>query len=143
MKLTPGLIIAFKATLPHTCNFSYHVQPAEQAAVEPGSQDIVTIFEAIHWTDAAAVMQQAARGLKPGSTLAIVHYTSNIQMLDNPVARTLWNEIWYDRLMAAFAPGRDQLPPLRLRWLSQCNSSVNYVALCSGFEAPVSLASRL
>ena len=82
----------FKATLAHECTFKFHVSRAEDEVVEPETQDMVTMFEALHWCDSAAVMSQAALALKPGGTLALVVYAIPT-ILDNAPAQEIWNDI--------------------------------------------------
>lgn len=51
-----------------------HNASAENLPISDGSQDLVTCFTAIHFTDTMAAAREAARVLKPGGTYAVVSY---------------------------------------------------------------------
>ena len=120
---------AYKSSLPRPCTFNYHVLPAEEPVVEPASQDLVGVFEAIHWTDAEAVMHQIARALKPGGTLVLVYYTMTVQMLDNPEVQKIWDEIWYMRTKEVYGDDGSELEPEHARTLRQGMSGLDHVRL--------------
>lgn len=60
-----------------TCsNFTFKVSSAEDMTwIAPRTIDMVTMSEALHWTDTARTVQAAAQVLKPGGTFAAWYYT--------------------------------------------------------------------
>ncbi|KAJ1985050.1 trans-aconitate methyltransferase 1 [Dimargaris cristalligena] len=75
-------------------NVVYAVSPAEgpwDARIAPGSVDLVTISQAVHYFKRPDVWQQIRRMLKPGGTLAIFSY-SFMSFPGKPQAtRLLWD----------------------------------------------------
>ncbi|KAG7007328.1 hypothetical protein G7Y79_00010g028290 [Physcia stellaris] len=120
---------AFKSSLPRPCEITYSVLPAEESAVPPASQDMVTIFETIHWTDAPKAMDQAARALKPGGTLALVHYGPRCRILDNPHAEHIWNDFWLAWTKATCQPDTDET---HIRGIGASNTGLKHVLLDAG-----------
>ncbi|RAK66756.1 class I SAM-dependent methyltransferase [Hymenobacter edaphi] len=51
-------------------NIHYHVSGAEHTPFAADTFDLVTVAQALHWFDAAAFHQEAARVAKPGATIA-------------------------------------------------------------------------
>ncbi len=54
---------------PHE-RISYRAERAEETAITPGSVDLITVAQALHWLELAAFYRQARRVLKPGGILA-------------------------------------------------------------------------
>lgn len=82
--------IAAKAKL--TCSQT----PAEVANphVTPGSQDLVTIFQALHWTrPPSQAIALAAESLRPGGTLALLHYAPRVILPNSAKADRAWNRV--------------------------------------------------
>lgn len=52
----------------------YNVATAENADIEPGSVDLITVAQALHWFDLDAFYASARRALKPGGVLAAWAY---------------------------------------------------------------------
>lgn len=52
----------------------YRVAPAEKSGLEPGSIDLVTVAQALHWFDIPAFFQEVKRVLAPGGLLAVWCY---------------------------------------------------------------------
>ena len=122
----------FKSSLPRPCEITYSVLSAEERAVPPSSQDMVTIFETIHWTDVPKAMNQAAQALKPGGTLALVHYGPRCRILGNPHAEQIWNEFWRAWTKATCQPA-DRIPDeTHIRGLEASNSGLKHVLLDAG-----------
>lgn len=63
--------IASAATAP---NVRYQVSPAETIPTPPGSADLITVAQAIHWFDHDRFFSAADQALKPGGVLAIWGY---------------------------------------------------------------------
>jgi len=55
-------------------NVRYQVSPAEIIPAPPGSADLITVAQAIHWFDHARFFSAADQTLKPGGVLAIWGY---------------------------------------------------------------------
>ena len=127
---------AYTSSLSRPCTFNYLILPAEETIVEPSTQDLVGMFEAMHWTDAEAVMHQIARALKPGGTLALVYYTMTVQMLDNTEAQKIWDEIWYMRTKEAYGDDGSELEPEHARTLQQGMSAFDHIRLDEHLWAP-------
>lgn len=146
----------------HTCTLSFSDLPAEQEIVPPGSQDMVTMFEAIHWTDAPTVMSRIARALRPGGTVALVDYSPRPIIVDNDPAMAVWDAIWQEHMRAVFSPadagqkatakkahqlaisqadaGLDFVPLDPALWVPgarrinmNCGGSIDKLKLCSGY----------
>ena len=100
---------AFKASLPHECTFSYLLSSAEVPAVEEASQDMVTMFEAIHWCNPTNVLNQMARALKPGGTASLLYYPVRPIVLDNPKLKEAWDEMFRVRYQTIYDSGEDSL----------------------------------
>ena len=75
------------------CEFSFSQTPAEERVLPDATVDMVTIFEALHWTDAPKAMASAAASLKPGGTLALLHYTPRVFVPNSPRAYASWNKL--------------------------------------------------
>ncbi len=54
---------------------TYRVATAENAGIDPGSVDLVTVAQALHWFDLDAFYAAARRALKPGGALAVWAYS--------------------------------------------------------------------
>ncbi|KAH8797272.1 S-adenosyl-L-methionine-dependent methyltransferase [Xylogone sp. PMI_703] len=76
-------------------SFEYLEEAAEQSSVKSGSVDVLTICEAIHWTDIPQAISEFARQLKSGGTLCIVYYWFG-RIIDNEKAQKVWNELYLD-----------------------------------------------
>jgi len=76
-----------------SCQISFSQTPAEERVLPDASVDMVTIFEALHWTDAPRAIASAAASLKPGGTLALLHYTPRVYIPNNARAYAAWNNL--------------------------------------------------
>ena len=119
----------FQANLSRPCEITYHVLPAEEKAVEQGSQDLVTFFEAIHWTDSRASMIQAAQALRPGGTIALVHYCPRARILNNTRAERIWNDFWRLRVETVYRPDLSDVNSPNMRAISSSNIGLDFVPL--------------
>lgn len=72
--------------------FAFKHARAEEADMVPGSVDLVTACECIHWMDTGAAVDAFGKQLKSGGTLAIAVYY--IPSLGNPEAEKHWRSIW-------------------------------------------------
>jgi len=52
----------------------YSRAPAEASGIEPGSVDLVTVAQAIHWFDLRAFQEEVERVLRPGGVVAVWSY---------------------------------------------------------------------
>lgn len=52
----------------------YFLAKAEESGIEPGSVDLVTVAQAIHWFDQDAFRAEVERVLRPGGVLAVWSY---------------------------------------------------------------------
>lgn len=75
------------------CEITFSQTPAEDKVLPDASVDMVTIFIALHWTDAERAISAAAASLKPGGTLALLHYSPRVFLPNNARAQAAWNEI--------------------------------------------------
>ncbi|ETN43072.1 uncharacterized protein HMPREF1541_02230 [Cyphellophora europaea CBS 101466] len=74
-------------------NFSFKVASAEDMSwIATGTIDMVTMSEALHWTDTARTVAAAHQALKPGGTFAAWYYTQP-RLPDNAAAETIFREI--------------------------------------------------
>ncbi|PVH78464.1 S-adenosyl-L-methionine-dependent methyltransferase [Cadophora sp. DSE1049] len=79
--------------------FTFLQEKGESSSVESASVDLLAVCEAIHWMDIDLAMEEFARQVKPGGTLAISHYGRPI-MIDNPRAQEIWDrmfDVWGER----------------------------------------------
>ena len=58
---------------PHE-RISYRAERAEETTIAPGSVDLITVAQALHWLEPATFYRQARRVLKPGGILAAWSY---------------------------------------------------------------------
>jgi SAM-dependent methyltransferase len=56
---------------------SYRVAPAECSALEPGSVDLITVAQALHWFDLERFYAEVRRVRRPGGVLAVWCYGLN------------------------------------------------------------------
>lgn len=57
-----------------TNGIDYRVAPAERSGLLPGSVDLVTVAQALHWFDIEQFFDEVRRVLKPGGVLAVWSY---------------------------------------------------------------------
>lgn len=107
---------------------TYFVRHAEEPVVRPASQDLVTIFQALHCCFPGPVLEQAARALNPGGTLAIVYFALP-RIVENPEADRVWNQIRREMHTAVYdlPPGAERTEVLR--GVEQSNSGLDFVWL--------------
>jgi len=63
------------AQAPTRTNVTYRQCPAEASGLAPGSVDLITVAQAIHWFDLVPFWREVDRVLKPGGVLAFWCYT--------------------------------------------------------------------
>jgi SAM-dependent methyltransferase len=74
-------------------NFTFKVSSAEDMSwIAPSSIDMVTMSEALHWTDTSRTIAAAAHVLKPGGTFATWYYTQP-RLPDNSVADGIFRDL--------------------------------------------------
>ncbi|KAJ4413925.1 hypothetical protein N0V82_008230 [Gnomoniopsis sp. IMI 355080] len=85
-------------------HFTFHRGRGEDPNpnVGPGTLDMVTAYECLHWTDIEPTMRNVAAYLRPGGTFAAVHYYAVPRIVNNPTARQaqLDMEVLYSRTLA-------------------------------------------
>ena len=124
------------ATQNHTCQLSYSNLPAEERIVPSASQDMITMFEAIHWTNPAPVMAQIAAALKPGGTVALVEYSLRTVIVDNEPAMRVWDEIWQAHVSAVFSGEQTTAKKAHQLAISQAAAGLDFVPLDPGLWKP-------
>lgn len=62
------------AQVAEAANLRYQVSPAETIPAPPGSVDLITVAQAIHWFDHPRFFAAADQALKPGGILAVWGY---------------------------------------------------------------------
>ncbi|MFQ5572321.1 MAG: class I SAM-dependent methyltransferase [Rhodothermales bacterium] len=90
--------------VPHE-RIAYHVAPAGQSSLTPGSADLVTVAQAIHWFDFDRFYAEVFRVLKPGGVLAVWTYSlmSATPAIDEVVYR------YYETIVGAYWPPERRL----------------------------------
>lgn len=81
--------------------FSFLQEKAESSSVESGTVDVVCCFEAIHWTEMAASVDEFARQLKIGGTVVVFVY-DRPRLVGNHAAKNIWDgifEAWERRIV--------------------------------------------
>lgn len=134
-----------RSLLPRTVAFQFSVTPAEEAWRSPGSVDIVTFFESIHWTSATLAIEQAAQQLKPGGTLAIAFYSPECHITSHPQADSIWKQILALTLDGVSGDGKFSKPviqgrmgldfvPLPEQWFEKGARRVNVNSMSKGSQ---------
>jgi trans-aconitate 3-methyltransferase len=73
--------------------FTFRVSNAEDMSwIEPGTIEMVTMSEALHWTDTIRTLEAAHRVLKSGGTFAAWYYTQP-RFQDNPAVDRLFRQL--------------------------------------------------
>ncbi|KPI41104.1 putative S-adenosylmethionine-dependent methyltransferase CRG1 [Cyphellophora attinorum] len=73
--------------------FTFKVSSAEDMSwIEPGTIEMVTMSEALHWTDTARTLEAAHRVLKSGGTFAAWYYTQP-RFPDSPAIERLFRSL--------------------------------------------------
>lgn len=72
--------------------FSFAQKPAEVRWLQDESVDFACICIAIHWMDSEQVLENVARSLRQGGTLAICSYSFLVNFPDCRQLETLWAE---------------------------------------------------
>ncbi|KAI3436337.1 hypothetical protein D9Q98_002390 [Chlorella vulgaris] len=75
-------------------NIRYVLAPAEELPADPGSVDLVTCAQALHWFDVQRFYNEAGRVLKPAGVLAVWSY--GLPVIESPL-----RNIPYEALAAA------------------------------------------
>jgi SAM-dependent methyltransferase len=77
---------------PHE-KITYRVARAESAGLPPGSVDLITVAQAVHWFDIPAFFEEARRTLKPGGAIAVWAYgLSRISPSLDPIVDRFYSE---------------------------------------------------
>lgn len=88
------------AARPHE-RVSYRVAPAERSGLDPGSVDLVTVAQALHWFDVPAFYAEAARVARPGALLAVWNYPRP-RLADPALDELLFD--FYERVVGPYWP---------------------------------------
>jgi len=86
---------------PHT-KVEYHVESAEQVALEDSSVDLVTVAQAVHWFDFDKFYAEVKRVLKPNGVLAV--WTYGLPEISPPMDTALIR--LYFEILSGFWPER-------------------------------------
>ncbi|GLD63432.1 putative methyltransferase [Lates japonicus] len=86
-------------------NVSYRQSPAEELPFASGEVDLVAAMTAAHWFDHQRFLQEADRVLRPGGCLALISYTTDMELEYGDVSNRL-NDICKE-FYAALLPFRD------------------------------------
>ncbi|XP_078511494.1 putative methyltransferase DDB_G0268948 [Lissotriton helveticus] len=84
-------------------NVSFHVSPAEELPFEDASVDLVIASSAAHWFNLEKFMKEANRVLKPRGCMALLTYTSHLEVHAKDSS---------DNLTAIYREVEDALVPL-------------------------------
>jgi len=72
----------------------FRVAPAESSGLEPGSVDLITVAQALHWFDIDRFFEEAIRVLKPGAVLSFWCYThSKVSPACDEIIRNIFAEM--------------------------------------------------
>ena len=119
--VSPAQVAAGQAA-PPAANMTFAVGDASALPRPDASVDLVLCGEALHWFDIPAFYGEAARVLRPSSTIAILGYGGS-SITDHPAADAAFQSVWRDLLATSWDPR----VPLILE------------ALYAGYEPPESL----
>ena len=86
---------------PHA-RIDYRVEPAESPSLEPGSVDLVTVANAVHWFDLPEFYATVKRVAAAGGILAVWMY--NLPVIDPAIELVLYH--YYKEMLAGFWPDR-------------------------------------
>jgi SAM-dependent methyltransferase len=129
----------------------YHVAPAEEPGIDPGTVDLITVAQAVHWFDIPAFYRQAGRVLKPGGILAVwayglFHSTPEIDAVVHHLYRDVVGPYWppdrgmiergYVEVNLPFHPVDPPPFEMRLDWTAE--DAIGYLGTWSatqGFKA--------
>jgi SAM-dependent methyltransferase len=74
-------------------NFTFKLSSAEDMSwITPGTIDMITMSEALHWTDTTRTIAAAAQALKPNGTFAAWYYTQP-RFPDNPAIESIFRDL--------------------------------------------------
>ena len=76
-------------------HINYRVASAENSGIQPGSIDLITVAQALHWFDLDAFELEARRVLKPGGLLA--SWTYNLLSI-RPDIDSVINDLYHETL---------------------------------------------
>ena len=83
---------------------TYRVATADKTDIEPGSIDLVTVAQALHWFDLDGFYREVKRVLKPGGVLAVWCY--NLLEVSPEIDRQIGN--FYENIVGPYwAPERE------------------------------------
>jgi trans-aconitate 3-methyltransferase len=92
-------------------NLQFLQEGAEKSSVAPGTIDVATVCECIHWTDTEATIREVHRELRAGGTIVITHYTRP-RITGNKRAERVWELIWDEYSKRADGPLLDHAFPI-------------------------------
>jgi SAM-dependent methyltransferase len=121
---------------PDDCEITFSQKAAEERVLPNASVDMLTIFIALHWTDAPKAVETATASLKPGGSLVLLHYGPRVHCSSNARADAAWN-----RIMDAHSRNIYETPGELMdgrRAHPQSDSGLDYVELSPDvFQTPV------
>ncbi len=82
----------------------YRVAPAEASGLEPGSVDLVSVAQALHWLDRPAFYAEARRVLRPEGVLAA--WTYGFPTLEDPRADAVFRRFHAETIGTCWPPER-------------------------------------
>ncbi|MGH9903255.1 MAG: class I SAM-dependent methyltransferase [Pyrinomonadaceae bacterium] len=90
---------------------TYRVAPAEKTDIDPGSVDLVTVAQALHWFDLDNFYSEVKRVLRPGGLLAVWSY--NLLEATPAVDEKLWE--FYSETVGPYWPPERRILEERYR----------------------------
>jgi SAM-dependent methyltransferase len=122
------------AQLPAHPRIRRYAAPAETSGLEPGSVDLVTVAQALHWLPLPALWDEARRVLGAGGIMAV--WTYGNQRLDHPEIDRLL-ERFYGSVVGPYWPPERRLVETGYRTLDFPFAELNPPAFDMALEWPL------
>jgi SAM-dependent methyltransferase len=88
---------------PHE-RITYRVAPAERSGLEPGSADLVSVAQALHWFDLDAFYPEVRRVLRPGGLFAA--WTYGVLTVEGDAVGSVVSHFYHDVVGPHWPAGR-------------------------------------
>ncbi|KJZ68766.1 hypothetical protein HIM_11850 [Hirsutella minnesotensis 3608] len=128
-------IVAAHRLLQPAANFTLHQAPAEKVMLKDSSVDFSSLCMALHWMDAEVVLENLARSLRPGGTLAICAYSFLINFPSCEQLKKLWSRNLKDAVRGFIDSG--SIGPDELRGMRKFIVGLDGVAVPDEFFGDV------